>query len=259
MSATVSSPLVTFYRAVPQARLPRRADRTAAGTLPMRAARHCEAVTAAAGFGWWVFPPMEFSLLWDGQEIFWSYPGVARWMPLSAAQFPKLREVFDAAAPPALAGTSPPFLTALPEPGLVQVWTGLLARTAPEWSLLVRPPANFSMGGGYSAYEGLVETDHWFGPLFTNLRLARTGIPITFRTDVPLLQAQPVPRLAYSDDSLAAMSVVESLDAFSERDWADYHRTVVAPNDEPDHRMGAYAAIARKSRRAACPFAAHAG
>ena len=47
-----SSPsIVRFYRLVEQARPPMRADRSAAGTLPTRAYRHCEAVTAAAGYG----------------------------------------------------------------------------------------------------------------------------------------------------------------------------------------------------------------
>ena len=35
------------------------------------------------------------------------------------------------------------------EPGCLQIWTGLMARTAPGWSLLVRPPANLASPGGY--------------------------------------------------------------------------------------------------------------
>ena len=41
-------PIMCFYRLIEQARLPQRADRSAAGTLPTRAYRYCEAVTAAA-------------------------------------------------------------------------------------------------------------------------------------------------------------------------------------------------------------------
>jgi hypothetical protein len=41
-------PIVTFFRFVPEARVPMRADRAAAGTMPTRAFRYCEAMTSAA-------------------------------------------------------------------------------------------------------------------------------------------------------------------------------------------------------------------
>jgi hypothetical protein len=50
-------PTARFYRLIEQARAPRRADRSALGTLPTRAYRYCEAITSAASFGWYVFPP----------------------------------------------------------------------------------------------------------------------------------------------------------------------------------------------------------
>jgi hypothetical protein len=90
-------------------------------------------------------------------------------------------ELFDILAPPGLAGCSPPFLTALAEPGTVQIWSGLAVRSAADWSLHVRAPANLPMPGGFVAYEGIVETDRWFGPLFTNIRLTRTNTPVVFR------------------------------------------------------------------------------
>ena len=118
--------------------------------------------------------------------------------------FPDFSQTFDDAAPAALRGCAPPFLTALPEPGMVQIWTGLMASTAPGWSMLVRPPANLASPGGYSLYEGIVETDCWFGPLFTNLRLTRTHKPVHLRADFPLLQVQPLPREAYAEQTLNA-------------------------------------------------------
>ena len=62
-----------------------RADRLSRRrTLPTRAYRYCEAVTAAAGFGWWVFPPIGMRFIWDGEEIFWTqYDELTDWEPLS--------------------------------------------------------------------------------------------------------------------------------------------------------------------------------
>jgi hypothetical protein len=57
------TPLATFYRAIPNCRLPQRAARAPAGTMPTRAFRYCEALTAASAFGWYLFPPINFSLI----------------------------------------------------------------------------------------------------------------------------------------------------------------------------------------------------
>jgi hypothetical protein len=47
-------PLVTFHRLIEHGRPPERADRSALGTLPTGAYRHCEAAAAASGFGWYL-------------------------------------------------------------------------------------------------------------------------------------------------------------------------------------------------------------
>ncbi len=248
-------PTVRFYRMISEARPPQRADRSALGTLPTRAYRYCDAITSAAAFGWYVFPPMELHLLWDGTDIFWHYAGASDWLPLQpAAQFPGQMARFDAAAPAALRGCSPPMLTALPEPGMVQIWTGLMARAAPGWSLLVRGPANLPGPGGYAVFEGIVECDRWFGPLFTNLRLTRTGVPIRLGADQPLLQVQPLPRAAYADATLGASELVSDLESFGAADWADYQKSVADPSADRDRPFGNYAVAARKARK--CPFAA---
>ena len=244
------TPIIRFYRLIDEARLPQRADRSAGGTLPTRAYRYCQAITSASGFGWWVFPPADLQFIWDGHDIFWQRTGQQDWLPLMpAAQFPALAASFDAAAPGSLAGCSPPFLTALPEPGTLQIWTGLLARMAPEWSLLIRAPANLSSSGGYWLYEGIVEADRWFGPLFTNLRFTRSHTPVRLRTDYPIAQVQPLPRIAYADATLEDTENILGLAEMTASDWADYETTIAIPNDKPNRAYGGYAVAARKRSR----------
>jgi hypothetical protein len=198
---------------------------------------------------------MDLQLIWDGHDIFWYFDGAADWMPLApAAQFPDFSQAFDEAAPESLRGCAPPFLTALPEPGVIQIWTGLMAETAPGWSLLIRPPANVPLPGGYTLYEGIVETDCWFGPLFTNLRLTRTHQPVRLRPDFPLLQVQPLPREAYAEETLSATHVVPDMTEMTSRDWEAYRATIVAPNENGDRPFGGYAIAARKRRQGQCPF-----
>jgi Family of unknown function (DUF6065) len=131
---------------------------------------------------------------------------------------------------------------------VVQIWTGLFARTAPDWSLLVRAPANLAHSHGYDHYEGIVETDRWFGPLFTNVRLTKTNAPIEFDAEFPFVQVQPVHRSVYGD-ALDAFAVLADLDRFGPREWEDFRKTVVAPNVDPHRQRGRYAAAVRRERK----------
>ncbi len=243
-------PRVTFYRFIPTARMPQRADRAAAGTLPTRAFRYCEPAVTASSFGYYVFPPMDFSLMWDGNEISWTFEGAGSWLPLKTAQFPGYVAHFDERAPEDIRGFSPPFLGALQEPGLVQMWSGLVARTAPGWSLLVRACANLPRQGAYELFEGVIETDHWFGPLITNMRLTKTNTPIEFRADYPMLQVQALPREALDEKGMNNYQVVPDLDSLRDEEWDFFYDTVVRPNVAPDRQRGEYAATARKRRKA---------
>ena len=250
------NPVVTFYRAIPECRAPIRADTSGLGTLPSRGFQYCEALRSASSFGWYVFPPIDFTLQWDGSQVIWTYRGAKAWYPLTSAQYPGYTKVFDRAAPERLRGFSPPFLTALVEPGVVQLWTGLMVQTAENWSVLVRGPANLPRNLAFDTYEGIVETDRWFGPLFTNVRLIKTDVPIHFSTETPLLQVQPLHRSTYAEEVSNNFRLVGGPAEFAPDAWSRYEESIVKPNLEPT-RSGTYAASARRRRKSGCPV--HAG
>jgi hypothetical protein len=249
------APIVEFFRLITATRPPKRAERAAAGYLPARGMRYCDALTSATGYGYWVFPPMDIRLVWDGEQIFWSYGTDETWLPLSgtdsgAVQFPDFAAEFDAMAPETLRGYSPPFLTALPELGGVQMWTGLLAKTRPGWSLSVRSPVNLPGIPGLVNWEGIIETDLWFGPLFTNFRITKTATPVFIRAQAPIIQVQPVPQLAYREEILASFAVSEAT-GLPGADWERLGK-VLLPHPDPSIRQGDYAVTVRKRRM--CPF-----
>jgi hypothetical protein len=250
------SPTVTFYGAIPGCRAPIRADTSVLGTLPSRGFQYCEALRSASSFGWYVFPPIDFTLQWDGSQILWTYRGAKAWYPLASAQFPGYAALFDRIVPKRLRGLSPPFLTAI-TPGIVQIWTGFFIESAENWSVLVRPPANLPRSLSYDQYEGIVETDRWFGPLFTNVRLVKTDIPIEFSTEVPLTQVQPLHRPTYVDEVSSGFAVVGDPRRFPPAAWQRYEQTIVKPSLDPARPVGAYAASVRRRRKAVCPV--HAG
>lgn len=244
MEEPAEEALCRFYRLIPGAPDPRRADRSADGTLPTVAYRYCEAIASASGFGWYLFPPINFSLIWDGREIAWTYEGADGWYPLRGAQFPGFFAHFQETAPPGIGDLAPTFLAQGKLPGVVQIWSGFLARTAPGWALLSRGTANIPKTQGYESFEGIVETDTWFGPLFTNVRLMRINSPVEFHRRSPLFQVQPLLRQCYDEPPF---TVLEAADLEAE-DWQRFAATM-EPNTEQMRPLGHYAVATRKRLR----------
>jgi len=254
-----------FYRLIPGAPGPQRADRSADGTLPVIAYRYCEPIASASGFGWYLFPPLNFSLVWDGTEIGWTYEGAEGWYPLRTAPYPDFLETFAQLAPAGLSELAPTFLAQGRLPGVVQIWSGYLAQTAPGWALLSRGVANLAKTQPYDNhegiveppphqdrgetvpyvnYEGIVETDTWFGPLFTNIRLTRINSPVNFHVHQPLFQVQPLLRQCYRDP---VFKVLEAADLRPD-DWRRFEATM-RPNADHMRAPGHYAVDTRKRLR----------
>ena len=127
ISDPVEAVICRFYQLIPGAPAPRPADRSADGMLPMRGYRYCEALAAASAFGWYIYPPLSFSLVWDGVEIAWTYAGAEDWYPLRGAQAPGFRQFFEDAAPDPVKPLAPPFLAVAREASYrsgVATWRG---------------------------------------------------------------------------------------------------------------------------------------
>lgn len=199
-----AAPRVSFFRMIPEARLPQRT------ALPGSAG-------TAAALGYFVFPPIDCMVLRDGREICWMRDGDSDWRPLPVARFPFLPP--DGASARAR-GFSPPFLGAGVEAGVVHIWSGTVMRTPPGWQTLVEACAD--RGAGFEVRPGVVETDCWFGPLIATLHLAETDAPLAFRADQPLFQVRPQPRTALDGLALAAGEMVASLDKLGTAEWDEF-------------------------------------
>jgi hypothetical protein len=240
-----AAPTVRFYGMIPDAPQPVRADRSVGGTVPTRAFRYCEPLRTASAFGWYIFPPIDFSLYFDGVDTAWSLDGET-WNNLDSIQYPGFSDLFNEHCPAVARDCAPPFLAVGAEPGIIAVWSGFIARTAPGWSLLIRPPANLPRSNRYDHYEGIVDTDRWTGPLFANIRLTKTDLPIEFKRETPYLQVQALPRQAYSDETVANFDVVTDLADFPANEWDGYVATVVAPGTGMNREPANYARSARR-------------
>jgi hypothetical protein len=205
-------PRISFFRMIPEARLPQRAAFAAPGE-------------AAATLGYLVFPPIDCALVWGGREICWMRDGDRDWRPLPVARFPFL--VPDGPAVPPR-GFSPPFLGAGAEPGVVHIWSGIVMRTPPGWQTLVGACAD--PAAGFEVRPGLVETDCWFGPLIATLRLTEIDVPLAFRADQPLFRVRPQPRAALEALALTASDIVASLDKLGTAEWDEFCASAQRPS-----------------------------
>lgn len=262
MSST-PEPLVVFHQLYPDAPLPRRADPSLSETVPLRAHRYCEPFTAGSGFGWLVFPPIDFTLMWEGETIYWKVATTDPWTVLEhAVPLPGFAAVFQPHARARLDGLGVlPFLGRGHEPGIVQIWTGLVVKTRPGWSILVRPLANHPRDPRYEVLDGIIETDWWRGPIVNPIRLRKTDEPIRFRTGQPLYQIQPIPQEAYAEASLASVETTRGLEALPDAVWTGLHEALtLRHHGGDDERAGAYKRETRRRARdrgtpAGCPVA----
>jgi hypothetical protein len=235
-----------LYQAIPDTYAPTPADKSALGTLPTRGFRHCEPLRAASGFGWYCYPPADLAFQWDGAgELEWWIDGAAvgSLPPAHARQYPDFAKTWNATAPVALEGQSYPMvIRGTHEYGMLQVWTGWCVRTPADWSSLIRPLVNVAPPVGFSVYEGIIETDSWFGPLFANLILTKTDTRIELPKHRPFFQLQMIPRAAYAKHETDVIAFGD----WTAREWDDYFETVVKPNRDPERQRGAYAIHSRQ-------------
>jgi Family of unknown function (DUF6065) len=254
--------IVTFHRIFSDAVPPLRGDKSGLGTLPAAAFQYCEAVRTASSYGWYIFPPTDIRLLWNGVDVMYSLGG--DWEQLtSIALSNEFVDDWDDHAPVDLKGYWPPFMTSLFQPGIVQIWSGLLVSTAADWSLLIGPPSNLRLTKSFECFEGMVETDTFRPcPLFINIQLLTTDREILIARSKPLFQVRPVHRSCYANSAMQFTERVGLLPRDGEsggmtaEDWAGYSRTVrkiELPQEE--YCPGRYAVSRRRSakRASGCP------
>ncbi|MDX8351016.1 DUF6065 family protein [Cognatiyoonia sp. IB215182] len=238
--------MVEFFVVVEGGYAPIPADPSAMGRLPTAAFRYCEPVRTASRFGWYVFLPEQLSLIWEEDNFFWSLDNFeTRYLLSDAIQYPHFSDRFDAAAPESDEGYAPPFLSRTNDEDIVQIWTGLFARTPPGHGLWVRGPVNLAQQSAFTVLEGVVETDWWFGPLFANVRIERRDTPIVFRQTRPFLQVMPFDKELGQETAKAMPAVHLGLDTLGKAEWDAYRQTVVKRMKTP-HPPGDYAVMARK-------------
>ena len=248
MTDTESERLMSLFRLSRSARAPMPADAAALGYMPLSAFQHCEAMRVASGYGTYVFPPCDIQLRFDGYQTFVAADG--RWQELRHVPLDdESLRLWNDACPPEMADKAPNLLSSLPEPGVVQVWSGFFIQTAPGWATHMRPLANIHTRRDVTVFEAIVETDVFAPcPLFINIALRATDQEIIIVEEFPLFQIQPVPKTAFQKSKSDGAQVLDI--AEQDFNWDAAKHTLRIPGVSEDRpTAGQYGATIRRARK----------
>jgi hypothetical protein len=259
IEAPTRRPVVVFRKALLSSPGPLRADASALGTLPTAAFQYCEAIRTASSFGWYIFPPCDIRALWDGTQILLARNG--EWCPLDAVPYdivndidPTFIDYWGKFAPHDMKKKWPSLVTGLFNPGILQIWSGLLVTTAKGWGLSVGPTCNLRSSSDYVPYEAIVEANNC-RPLFINVQLITTGREIFISKSRPLFQVKPVHESCFSDETMRCeeldgiVPIGDAETGMKEADWDGYRASVSLLYEPEAFSPGRYAVERRKNRK----------
>ncbi|WP_156459749.1 MULTISPECIES: DUF6065 family protein [unclassified Mesorhizobium] len=235
-----------FFKGYPGVPDPQPGEDRLSGEIPLRAYQHCEPFLAANRVGWLLYPPVDFSIQWNGVDVFVQFDTIEEVVKLDRVFLPGFADFWIDNTDQDLVDAMPPFLELFPERGVLQVWTGFFVKTDENVSTWVRAPVNRQDSTAYKVVEGIIETDWWTGLLFTNIQLLRTDEPIQFSKSRPWFQVFEVPRALHGAGPRPQLDIVEDLSDFPSDFWDGLKETAHRRNSE---KAGSYRVISRRRGR----------
>jgi hypothetical protein len=257
-------PLVEFFSLYEDIHAPEPGSRDIRGSMPARAAQRCPPVTEAAAFGWYVYPPVDLALRWNGGDTEWSplednepvkwrslAGGVNDTLQLGRDVVAQLREsgrdgadLFDTY------GGTVPFIDADPRgPDRIEMVTGLLVRTRPGWVLHVRQAANWPTIDGLQVYEGILETEWYRSFVPTIMRLTTQGKVVRLYKRIPLLSVTALPKAVVEANS-GTVPVYAGVKQIPDDVWAELVK-ILRDRQNPEIRATYLSRQREQARRAA--------
>lgn len=234
----IGAPEVEFFLIDPDAPAPAPASSSVRGSLPSRAVQFCPPIMTASSFGWYVFPPLDFALRWDGRHTEWAliednepstWYSLAGGHDVARPDGARVLEKVPAARRGDLAfifgesGEEVGFLNADPRAqNTIEVHAGLIMRTSPGWVTLTRSVPNWPHSPDYQLLEGVIETEWYRSLIPTMVRLTTPGRVVRFYRSEPMMVVQVVPKAAATASASWREEPVAGLDAFPEEVWKEF-------------------------------------
>ena len=170
-----------------------RAEKAGFGQLPARVHK-CEPARSASGFGWYVHLPLDFQVVFDGVDCIISFDEGENYLPLTELWYPNFADRFNALVPENCRGYAPPYVVMTEDHGILQIWTGYIVRTQPDYSVWVRSPVNYlAQTSGYYHLEGIIRDRPLDRPSVQQHQVVayRCANTLPYPTTIPAASAYP--------------------------------------------------------------------
>jgi hypothetical protein len=261
-SASTERPIVELFSVYPQAPPPQPASANLRGSMPVRAVQHCAPITAASGFGFYLYPSFDFALRWDGElcelSLLEDNEPVA-WKSMSgnaAPQIPDHEQVWGGMAPERrqqMLAAGEDELSSINfdprDPNTFELHTGVIARTRPGWSLLVRAVPNLPPIPGLRVLDGILETSWFRGMVPVTGRVTDVGRVVRVHRNYPLACVQPVPDVAYDPRTMSEARIGDGgFNELPDDVWDEMIENFARRNHE--RVLGSYKSESRKRSEA---------
>lgn len=232
ISDAAPSPGVRFFTLYRDVRAPEPASSTVRGSLPTRANQFCVPILEASRLGWYLYPPIDFALRWDGTTSEWS-PLVdnepVAWKSLAGnvdVGLPEKVEQLRSTVTDRLetlddllqeGGGHYPMLNADPRAlHLIEFSFGIITKTNPGWSLLTRGVPNWPTPRPVDVLEGVTDFDWNCGDLTIILRMRTPNEVARFYRSEPIAVAQPVFRSHMAREIFSEFETTTGLENWSD-------------------------------------------
>ena len=207
---------LTIYKTHPKACRIEKAEKTLKDTADKNGIKWCMPYKIANQTGFWIYPPIDFEITWHGGKDF-TYKNYEEYDDSDYGIIHSMLRAPDLVKSEKWnmmgVGRSK-FTYGLVEAGIVQVYTGCIFKTPPNWCLQIRSPINFTERQPYFVMEGMLETDWMQYDIWINLVFTQKFKPLRFRPDdiTPIAQLVPIHRQSFTSEWNLSDKMINSSD-----------------------------------------------
>lgn len=194
-------PILKVYSLHPNSCRIEKADIQLNGYANKEAIKFCGPYKFANQMGYWIYSPVDIDIMWKGGRDFehvlhGSYDNSDYQIVSNLIKDEDPITNNNVWISPHEGRTKLTF--GLVEEGLVQIWTGCIFKTPPNWCLQIRSVVNFPERG-FQIMNGILDTDWMFYDIWININFSVKNEWIKIRKDdkTPLAQIIPIPRESY--------------------------------------------------------------
>jgi hypothetical protein len=154
--------------------------------------------------GFWVYTPVDMEITWHGgsdftYKIFDKYSDEDYFKIGNLLRAKDLKD-FERWSNFGVGRTK--FTFGSVDVGVVQIYTGCIFKTSPNWCLQIRSPVNFPVRQQVSVMEAILETDWLQYDIWINLVFHQTKKPLLLKKDdsIPIAHLVPVHRQTFTSE-----------------------------------------------------------